>query len=125
MTTSNFDLDELGKGLIPCYRPAVSKDQLKDLTPNEKEFIIVNTANSTDKGVFHWQLIYRNGDEKIFYCTYGSLPSLEIIEYLNNEYKSTLPAWSGKRRAGNWDWSLRTVSSRWSAGFTTRRARTC
>ena len=90
MGTSNFELDEIGDKLIPFYRHCVMKNELKNMKPNEKESLIVNLNNSDEKGS-HWLLIYKNGNEKIFFDSFGVLPPKEVIDYLGkNIYTSDI-----------------------------------
>ena len=87
---TNIEIDELGDLLIPNYRHCVMKDELKLMKPNEKETLIVNLNDSDQRGS-HWILIYKNRDQKIFFCSYGSSPPQEVIDYLGkNIYTSNL-----------------------------------
>ncbi len=88
--TSNIEIYELCKDLIINYRGCYMKDQLKNMKPLESETIILN-LNDSDQSGSHWTLIWKNGDQKIYFCSYGSSPPQEVIDYLGkNIYTSDL-----------------------------------
>ncbi len=59
------------------------RDELKSNTPDEKESMIINLETSKDNGS-HWSLLYKDGDNKIYYSSFGDSPPVEVINYLGD-----------------------------------------
>ena len=80
--TTNIELEELARLLqIDNFRGCFMRNQLKNMKCSDKESGIINLETSKDPGT-HWTLYYKDEKQKIFYCSFGSPPSNEIVEYL-------------------------------------------
>ena len=95
---SNFDLIEASKDLkIKCFRGVYLLDTMPG-KPNNKECGIVNLDKNGGPGT-HWVAWYKNGNNKIYFDSYGIQPSKEIIKYLGKgiEYNTDQlqPRWGG------------------------------
>ena len=78
---TNFDLINAVKELkIKCFRGVYLLDTLPG-KPNKKECGIVNLDKSGGPGT-HWVAWYKNGNNKIYFDSYGIQPPKEIIKYL-------------------------------------------
>ena len=78
---SNFELEDAAKKLkIPCFRGVFLLDTLPK-KPNNKECGIVNFDKSGGPGT-HWVAWYKNGENKIYFDSYGVQPPTEVINYL-------------------------------------------
>ena len=91
MGSTNREIEELAKGLkLQNFRGCKMRDELKSNTPDEKESMIINLETSKDNGS-HWSLLYKDGDNKIYYSTCGDSPPVEVINYLGkNIYTSDI-----------------------------------
>lgn len=78
MTTNNQLCDMAEKLKIPNFRGVFMKDQLKTMTPNENEGLIINFESSNQSGS-HWVASYKNGNDKYYFDSYGAdiLPELK------------------------------------------------
>ena len=56
------------------------RDELTD-KPDEKECAIVNFNKSSEPGS-HWVAYYKNGDERIYFDSFGHVAPTEIQRYL-------------------------------------------
>ena len=82
MGSSNFDLDNSAKLLnIKNYIPCRMVDDIIGKKVSENECGIINTKKSDHVGI-HWNLIYKDDKNKIFYSSYGDPPHEIIINYL-------------------------------------------
>ena len=78
---SNFDLIDAAKDLkIKCFRGVYLMDTIPG-KPNNKECGILNLDSSGGPGT-HWIAWYKNGNNKIYFDSYGIQPPKEIIKYL-------------------------------------------
>ena len=78
---TNFDLIDAVKELkIKCFRDVYLLDTLPQ-RPNKKECGIVNLDKAGGAGT-HWVAWYKNGNNKIYFDSYGIQPPKEIIKYL-------------------------------------------
>ena len=64
------------------------KNELKDLTPQETEYIIVNLQNSDQSGS-HWTAVIRQKNKNYYACSFGSDPPLEVQDYLGKNILSS------------------------------------
>ena len=84
MGLSNFDLLELVKYLkVPNFRGVFMRDTLPD-TPHDKECGVVNFNKSSEPGS-HWVAYYKDGDERIYFDSFGQVAPTEIQKYLKSE----------------------------------------
>ena len=78
---TNFDLIDAARDLkIKCFRGVYLMDTLPS-KPNKKECGILNLDSSDGPGT-HWVAWYKNGNNKIYFDSYGIQPPKEIIKYL-------------------------------------------
>ena len=78
---TNFDLIDAVKELkIKCFRDVYLLDTLPQ-RPNKKECGIVNLDKAGGAGT-HWVAWHKNGNNKIYFDSYGIQPPKEIIKYL-------------------------------------------
>ena len=78
---TNFDLIDAVKELkIKCFRDVYLLDTLPQ-RPNKKECGIVNLDKAGGAGT-HWVAWFKNGNNKIYFDSYGIQPPKEIIKYL-------------------------------------------
>ena len=78
---TNFDLIDAVKELkIKCFRGVYLLDTLPG-KPNKKECGIVNLDKSGGSGT-HWVAWNKNGNNKIYFDSYGIQPPKEVIKYL-------------------------------------------
>ena len=79
--SSNFELEDAVKKLkIPYFRGVFLLDTLPKKL-NKKECGIVNFDKSGCPGT-HWVAWYKNGENKIYFDSYGVQPPTEVINYL-------------------------------------------
>ena len=45
--------------------------------------IIVNSGRSSEKGLYHWTCVFKNNNQVISFCSFGSPILAEILEYFN------------------------------------------
>ena len=78
---TNFDLIDAVKDLkIKCFRGVYLMDTLPS-KPNNRECGILNLDSSDGPGT-HWVAWYKNGNNKIYFDSYGIHPPNEILKYL-------------------------------------------
>ena len=78
---TNYDLINAVKDLkIKCFCGVYLMDTLPG-KPNKKECGILNLDSSGGPGT-HWVAWYKNGNNKIYFDSYGIQPPKEIIKYL-------------------------------------------
>ena len=90
-TLTNFDINSLVEYLkIPNYKGTFMKDQLIG-KPKETECAVVNFNNSDQIGS-HWVAFYKNGEQRIYFDSFGQIPPIEIQKYLKTpeEYKHNI-----------------------------------
>ena len=82
MGLTNFDIIQLVKHLnIPNFKGVFMRNELPQQRPNEKECAIVNFNKSSEPGS-HWVCYYKDGDERIYFDSFGCTPPTEIQRYL-------------------------------------------
>ena len=89
---TNFDIDSLVEYLdIPNYKGTFMKDQLIG-KPKETECAVINLQNSNQAGS-HWVAFYKDGEQRIYFDSFGQIPPTEIQKYLKTaeEYKQNIP----------------------------------
>ena len=92
MGLSNFDILKLVRDInIPNFKGPFMRDQLPR-KPEYKECGILNFNTSTEPGS-HWVAYYKNGDERIYFDSYGQVPPTELQKYLKTqkEYRNNEP----------------------------------
>ena len=88
--TTNIEIDEIGKNLIKNYRGTFMRNELTKMQPWESETTIVNLETSKDMGS-HWLLIWKDGNNKIAYSSFGDTMPNEVKDYLGkNIYTSNI-----------------------------------
>ena len=81
MGLTNFDIIHLVKHLnIPNFKGVFMRDELPE-QPDEKECGIVNFNKSSEPGS-HWVAYYKDGNERIYFDSFGCLAPIEIQKYL-------------------------------------------
>ena len=92
MGLSNFDILKIAKYLeIPYFKGVFTRDQLPEKIEN-KESGIVNFNTSKEPGS-HWVAYFRDGNQKIYFDSFGQVIPTEIQKYLKTkeEYENNLP----------------------------------
>jgi len=92
MGLSNFDILKIAKYLeIPYFKGVFTRDQLPEKLEN-KESGIVNFNTSKEPGS-HWVAYFRDGNQKIYFDSFGQVIPTEIEKYLKTkeEYQNNLP----------------------------------
>ena len=92
MGLSNFDILNFVKHLkIPNFKGPFMRDELPR-TPEKQECGIVNFNTSTEPGS-HWVAYYKDGDERIYFDSFGQVIPTEIQKYLKTkeEYQEDAP----------------------------------
>ena len=92
MGLSNFDILKIAKYLeIPYFKGVFTRDQLPEKLEN-KESGIVNFNTSKEPGS-HWVAYFRDGNQKIYFDSFGQVIPTEIQKYLKtkDEYRNNLP----------------------------------
>ena len=92
MGLSNFDILKIAKYLeIPYFKGVFTRDQLPEKIEN-KESGIVNFNTSKEPGS-HWVAYFRDGNQKIYFDSFGQVIPTEIQKYLKTkeEYQNNLP----------------------------------
>ena len=80
-TLTNFDLIEYSnKLLIPNFKGIFMRDTLGG-KPKHVECAIVNLNKQSEPGS-HWVCYYKNGDQRIYFDSFGQITPLEIQRYL-------------------------------------------
>ena len=80
---SNFELEVAAKRLkIPSFRGVFLLDTLPKRL-NKKECGIVNFDKSGGPDT-HWVALYKNGETKIYFDSFGVQPPIEVVEYLGS-----------------------------------------
>lgn len=80
---SNFQiLDAARKLKIKNMRGVFVRDELPK-RPKKVECGILNLDNSQGNGT-HWTAWIKNGNEKLYFDSYGLAPPVELVEYLKN-----------------------------------------
>ena len=88
-TLTNFDLIEYSnKLIIPNFKGIYMRDTLKG-KPKPIECAIVN-LNKQSEPVSHWVCYYKNGDQRIYFDSFGQITPIEIQKYLKtpSEFKN-------------------------------------
>ena len=81
MGLTNFDIIHLVKHLnIPNFKGVFMRDELPE-QPEEKECGIVNFNKSSEPGS-HWVAYYKDGNERIYFDSFGCVAPIEIQKYL-------------------------------------------
>ena len=82
MGLTNFDIIKLVRHLnIPNFKGVFMINELTEQKPGEKECAIVNFSKSTEPGS-HWVAYYKDGNERIYFDSFGCVAPLEIQKYL-------------------------------------------
>ena len=92
MGLSNFDILKIAKHLeIPNFKGVFTRDQLPEKIGN-RESGIVNFNTSKEPGS-HWVAYFRDGNQKIYFDSFGQVIPTEIEKYLKTkeEYQNNLP----------------------------------
>ena len=92
MGLSNFDILKIAKYLeIPYFKGVFTRDQLPEKLEN-KESGIVNFNTSKEPGS-HWVAYFRDGNQKIYFDSFGQVIPTESQKYLKTreEYQNNLP----------------------------------
>ena len=92
MGLSNFDILKIAKYLeIPNFKGLFTREQLPEKLEN-KESGIVNFNTSKEPGS-HWVAYFRDGNQKIYFDSFGQVIPTEIQKYLKTkeEYQNNLP----------------------------------
>ena len=80
---SNFQLLDAEKKLkIKNFRGVFVRDELPK-RPRKIECGILNLCDSQGSGT-HWTAWFKNGDEKLYFDSYGLAPPVELVEYLKD-----------------------------------------
>jgi len=80
---TNFELIEAAKKLnIPNFRGVFLRDELPK-KPRRNECGILNLNDSSGRGS-HWVVFSKNGNEKIYFDSYGLPPPTELLKYLGD-----------------------------------------
>jgi len=78
---SNFQLLDAEKKLkIKNFRGVFVRDELPK-KPRKVECGILNLCDSQGSGT-HWTAWIKNGNEKLYFDSYGLAPPVELVEYL-------------------------------------------
>ena len=84
--TTNYELLQAAKGLkIPNFRGVIMLDQFHTLSPPLDTECGIYNFNNSSQGGSHWVSWSKKGDQWYFFCSYGSSPSKELIEYAGNK----------------------------------------
>ena len=88
---TNFDLLDYAKKIgIPNFRGVFMRDCLPTSGPRSKECGIVNFNASSEPGS-HWVAYYKNGDERIYFDSFGQVTLYEIQKYLKKPSEEGKP----------------------------------
>ena len=86
MGTTNLELQEMAKTLkIKNFRGVLMRDQFKDLNPPLDDECGIYNLNDSSQNGSHWTAFSKRGDYWYHFCSYGSGPCQELIEYSNNK----------------------------------------
>jgi hypothetical protein len=88
--TTNFELTTIAKELgLKDFRGIYMRDELRELKTNilENEYLILNLNDSSvtpkvNKETGHWILLARVNNKAYHFCSFGSPPCKEAIDYL-------------------------------------------
>ena len=82
--TSNLVLDTISNKLnIKYYQNVRMKDELIGKTVQENESGIIGLTDSNKDDKFnHWVAFYKEGNEKYYFCSFGSPITIELLNYL-------------------------------------------
>ena len=81
---TNFDLIKYARALeIKHFRGVFMRDTLPR-SPNHKECGIVN-FNKSDQTGSHWVCYYKDGENRIYFDSFGQITPIEIQKYLKNK----------------------------------------
>ena len=84
MGLSNFDIIKLVDYLdIPNFKGPFMRDTLP-IAPQDKECGILNFNTAAEPGS-HWVAYYKNGDQRIYFDSYGQVPPTELQKYLKTQ----------------------------------------
>ena len=79
---TNIELEKRAKILkIKNFRGVFMRDELNKMKPNIQECGILNLNTSKEPGS-HWTCWYRNGNNRIYFDSYGTVPPQELVDYL-------------------------------------------
>lgn len=87
-STSNLELENIGKYYDLNIIGVVQKDQLKFYPYVNDGFYIINNESSNAGSGTHWTCLYLNKSNSFFCDSFGAPPSLEIINYVKKFSKS-------------------------------------
>lgn len=86
--TTNFELIDKAKDLkIKNFKGVFMRDEIlkKEKEQNECFILNLNDSKVSDKeneNTGHWTAVFKKNNEKYYFCSYGSPPPKEVIEYL-------------------------------------------
>ena len=84
MGLSNFDIIKIVKHLkIPNFKGPFMRDELPKTT-QKQECGIVNFNTSTEPGS-HWVAYFKDGNERIYFDSFGQVIPTEIQKYLKTK----------------------------------------
>src|SRR3977135_3209914 len=82
--TTDTELNKMAKDLnIKNYKKCFMSDELKNMKPDENECFILNFEDSNSNGS-HWSGVWKNGETKIFFDSFGTNPPQELVDYLGH-----------------------------------------
>lgn len=83
---SNLDITRLNQD--PNFRGCFMRDELKDISPREKESGVLNLDTSENQGT-HWTCWIKNKKTILYFDSFGLIPPPEIINFFkkSNDYK--------------------------------------
>jgi hypothetical protein len=86
--TTNFELTKMAKELgLKNFRGVYMRDELRELERKDNEFLVFNLNDSSvtsedNKQTGHWILLARVAGKSYHFCSYGSPPCKEAVEYI-------------------------------------------
>ena len=82
--TTDTELNKMAKDLnIKNYKKCYMKNELENLEVQENECFILNFEDSNSNGS-HWSAVWKNGETKIFFDSFGTNPPEELVNYLGH-----------------------------------------
>ena len=81
--TTTREIETIAKKLKLVNFKCVMRDELKGKKPKNNECGIINLNTSRENGS-HWCCWYKNGNNKYYFDSFGTVPPKEIIKYLGS-----------------------------------------
>lgn len=83
--TTGYDLEEIGRNLKIDPVVVVMKNELFKV-PKKQKNIIINLSSNPSHGT-HWTALRQNNNNFVYFDSFGQVPPLEVIEWINKTKK--------------------------------------